>query len=253
MHEKVQLERLLDGLQGHDWLRVMGVTGITDTEKKDYEPKRDYFVREVRALVDKFRIWKEEEKRLRTEREEREKEQAAREEAEQAEEDGNEEAEEPTESSELDTNGEPPADSDVDAWAARQLLQEAKSAHKQPASKARAKGALSKVPGKGKTLPQARPVKSRGQDVSAPLTEDLNRPFTSFFSKPWERDAALNKHRHSDRRILAFGQPIPDLDEQEFKLPDDLLDPEYLKQHERERRRRKRESGVGVSKRQKTK
>lgn len=69
MHEKVQLERLLDGLQGPDWLKVMGITGVTDGEKKDWEPKRDYFVKEVELLVDKFRIWKEEEKRLRAEKE----------------------------------------------------------------------------------------------------------------------------------------------------------------------------------------
>ncbi|KAF1832357.1 hypothetical protein BDW02DRAFT_590465 [Decorospora gaudefroyi] len=69
MHEKVQLERLLDGLQGPDWLKVMGITGVTDGERKDWEHKRDYFVKEVEALVDKFRVWKEEEKRLRAEKE----------------------------------------------------------------------------------------------------------------------------------------------------------------------------------------
>ncbi|KAF1996718.1 hypothetical protein P154DRAFT_498197 [Amniculicola lignicola CBS 123094] len=69
MHEKVQLERLLDGLQGPDWLKVMGISGVTDGERKDWEPKRDYFVKEVEALVDKFRIWKEEEKRQRAEKE----------------------------------------------------------------------------------------------------------------------------------------------------------------------------------------
>ncbi|KAH3909141.1 hypothetical protein HBH56_168730 [Parastagonospora nodorum] len=69
MHEKLQLERLLDGLQGPDWLKVMGITGVTDGERKDWEPKRDFFIKEVEALVDKFRIWKEEEKRLRAEKE----------------------------------------------------------------------------------------------------------------------------------------------------------------------------------------
>jgi hypothetical protein len=69
MHEKLQLERLLDGLQGPDWLKVMGITGVTDGERKDWEPKRDFFVKEVEALVDKFRVWKEEEKRLRAEKE----------------------------------------------------------------------------------------------------------------------------------------------------------------------------------------
>jgi len=69
MHEKLQLERLLDGLQGPDWLKVMGITGVTDGERKDWEPKRDFFIKEVEALVDKFRIWKDEEKRLRAEKE----------------------------------------------------------------------------------------------------------------------------------------------------------------------------------------
>ncbi|KAL9117161.1 MAG: hypothetical protein Q9187_006306, partial [Circinaria calcarea] len=62
-HEKVQLERLLDGLKSHDWLRVMGISGITDSERKAFEPKRDFFIREVSSLIAKFRRWKEEEKR----------------------------------------------------------------------------------------------------------------------------------------------------------------------------------------------
>ena len=70
MHEKVQLERLLEGLRGHDWLRVMGISGITETEKKLYEPKRDHLIREVKILLEKFRLWKEEEKRRKVEKEE---------------------------------------------------------------------------------------------------------------------------------------------------------------------------------------
>lgn len=68
-HEKVQLERILDGLKGHDWLRAMGITGITETEKKSFESKRDYFIQEVSALIHKFRVWKEEEKRRKAEKE----------------------------------------------------------------------------------------------------------------------------------------------------------------------------------------
>lgn len=69
MHEKQQLERLLHGLQGPDWLRVMGITGVTAGETRDWESKRDYFIKEVEALVDKFRQWKQEEKRIRAEKE----------------------------------------------------------------------------------------------------------------------------------------------------------------------------------------
>ena len=68
MHEKLQLERLLDGLQGPDWLKVMGITGVTDGERGKWEEKRRWFVSEVEALVDKFRVWKEEEKRVRAEK-----------------------------------------------------------------------------------------------------------------------------------------------------------------------------------------
>ncbi|KAI4151158.1 MAG: hypothetical protein LQ340_003666, partial [Diploschistes diacapsis] len=69
MHEKVQLERLLDGLHGPDWLRVMGISGIVEGERKNWEDKRVYFVKEVKALLAKFRLWKEEERRRKVERE----------------------------------------------------------------------------------------------------------------------------------------------------------------------------------------
>lgn len=63
-HGKIQLDRLLNELHGHDWLRVMGITGIvTETERKLYEPKRAFFIREISALVEKYSEWKEEEKR----------------------------------------------------------------------------------------------------------------------------------------------------------------------------------------------
>ena len=68
-HEKVQLERLYDGLRGPDWLRVMGISGVTEGERKAWDGKRSYFVREVGALLEKFRVWKEEEKRRKLERE----------------------------------------------------------------------------------------------------------------------------------------------------------------------------------------
>ncbi|OCL10425.1 hypothetical protein AOQ84DRAFT_289324 [Glonium stellatum] len=214
MHEKVQLERLLDGLQGPDWLRVMGITGVTDGEKKDWEPKRDYFVSEVRALVDKFRIWKEEEKRLKMEREAA---LLAREE---------EEAEEEDEAgAEEDDDADIPLSSDIDAWAAHQLQQEANCASSS-APKPRAR---------------RRPISL----LPAPPPEPL-KPFTSFYSKPHLREAALGKHRHG-RNVTAFGKPIPEFEECEFALPGDYLTPDALRAHARKRRRLKRESGADKS------
>jgi hypothetical protein len=226
MHEKVQLERILDGLQGHDWLKVLGITGITDGEAKRYEEKRAYFIAEVQALVDKFKQWKEQEKKQRLEKEALI---AAR------------EAEEEDES---EGSVEPPS-SDLNASAARQLLHE--TAH---AVRLAASSTTIKVSNKGKTRADANaslPTTPSGRPrltlhpPAPPLSPD--RPFTSFYRARHLREAALGKSRHG-RNITAFGHPIPDMDEEEFQLPEDLLNPEVLKTHARERRRRKRESAV---------
>ncbi|KAI9767178.1 MAG: hypothetical protein M1835_007075 [Candelina submexicana] len=189
-HEKVQLERLLEGLKGHDWLRVMGISGITESEKKEFEPKRDLFIKEVGALVEKFRVWKEEEKRRKVDKTKlstvdgsiRSKTSGAR-------------------ASTVDgmSDGDPPDYSDVDAWAARQLHQEAVSATGTKPS--------------DKTKPnQTKPVKPPP-------------PFTSFYAKPYLRAAAIGKHRRG-RSKTAFGQPLPDMTECGFELPSELLDDE---------------------------
>ncbi|GKT41795.1 uncharacterized protein ColSpa_01976 [Colletotrichum spaethianum] len=67
-HEKDQIARLLDGLQGHDWLRVMGVSGVTETRKKQFEPARQHFIKGCQAILDKFRQWSLEEKRRKAEK-----------------------------------------------------------------------------------------------------------------------------------------------------------------------------------------
>ncbi|KAF2835479.1 hypothetical protein M501DRAFT_900862, partial [Patellaria atrata CBS 101060] len=209
MHEKVQLERLLDGLLGHDWLRVMGVTGITDGEKKDFEWKRQYFIREVRALVDKFREWKEEEKRIRM----------GKGTVPSAKDEGDDEEGNEDEHTQDDMT-EPPPSSDVDAWAARQLQQEA----------SRSTSSASVPPNQSR----------RGQRMPAhllpPPTPEPDTPFTSFFSKPYIRAAALGKHRYGSRTVLAFGLPVPDFEERLFQLPPDYTTPEELRASARRRR-----------------
>ncbi|KAF1912661.1 something about silencing, SAS, complex subunit 4-domain-containing protein, partial [Ampelomyces quisqualis] len=202
MHEKAQLERLLDGLQGPDWLKVMGITGVTDGERKDWEPKRDFFVREVEALVDKFRIWKEEEKRLRAEKEA----------ALAAPEDDDE-----------DDNDEEGGASDASATPAPN-------------------GRHEQQPSKPKTPVPRRPPRPHGFLLPL-IPPEPTAPFQSFYSKPHLRAAALGQHRHG-RNATAFGLPIPDFDEREFEVPDDFVDPQFLRDNARRRRRRKRESKV---------
>ena len=202
MHEKVQLERLLDGLKGHDWLRVMGISGITDGEKKAYEPKRDYFIREVRILLEKFREWKEEEKRRKVEKDE-----SMLDEDEEQEEDGAEEDGE----SDGDRFNYAGADDD-----ATQPHKDARSVTKAP-------------PGK------------RSHRTKAPSAPPVQKPFTSFYSKPYLRDAAIGKHRRGRARF-AFGQPLPEPVDREFGLPDDILSPEAIDGVRRSRRAKRRRS-----------
>jgi Something about silencing, SAS, complex subunit 4 len=224
-HEKVQLDRLLEELKGPDWLRIMGISGITESEKKLYEPKRVLFVREITAMIEKFKQWKEEEKRRKIEREqallaeeeeikeESEVEEVQEEEIEEEIEDEEEGQDSPSVSPGADP---PPSVNDLDALAARQLLQEADSATNQ-----------SKKP--FGTLPPLPPKPTP------------YRPFTSFYSKKHLRDAAVAGHRRS-RTLTAFGEPVPEMEDQDFELPDSILNEEAIKACGRRKRRERRTS-----------
>jgi len=212
-HEKDQVIRLLEGLQGHDWLKLMGVSGITDSRKKEYEPAREHFIRGCEAIIEKFRTWREEEKRRKLERE------AAMAEAEEAEEEQEDEEEEEEEGDVSD--GDPPDYSDVDASAARQLHEEAIARSAPPAKHPEKKA-------KVETIPSTAP--------------ELEKEFTSFFVKPYLRAAALGKHRRSGRSVAAWGHPVPDVPEVDFNLPEEYRDEETLKVHARRKRRDRRVS-----------
>jgi hypothetical protein len=194
MHEKLQLERLLDGLQGPDWLKVMGITGVTDGERKGWEGKRDWFIGEVEALVDKFRVWKEEEKRVR-DLKDRER--------------GNKEEE----------SGSGDGESEDEVEDKESLTVRAKQ----------------------KTPVPRRPPRPHGFLLPF-IPPEPTTPFTSFYAKtPHLRAAALGKNR-TGRNLTAFGVPLPEPEEREFEVPEDFVDPQFLRDNARQRRRRLRES-----------
>jgi hypothetical protein len=218
-HERDQVIRLLEGLQGHDWLKLMGVSGITESKKKDYEPAREHFIRGCEAILEKFRLWREEEKRRKAE-----KEAAAASAAEEVEEEEVEEEQEDQQEDEQEGNisdGDPPDYSDVDASAARQLHEEA-IARSAPLSKHSQKKA--KV------------------EVIPPSVPEVEKEFTSFFAKPYLRAAALGMHRRSGRSVAAWGHPVPDVTDIDFDLPEEYRDEETLKAHARRKRRDRRVS-----------
>jgi hypothetical protein len=215
-HEKYQLERLLDDLRGPDWLKTLGISGITDTEKKRYEPKRSLFIRETQALINKFKWWKEEEKRRKAERDQALAEEAAELEAEAAEHSS-------VNSSRRSISTQPPNSSELDALASQQLLDEAKSANK----RRRTQEGTDSSPLPSSLPPQPPPA--------------VHRPFTSFFAKKHLRDAAVSG-RQRGRTVLAFGLPIPDLVDQEFEIPRAILTEDAIRASQRSRRRRRRDT-----------
>ncbi|KAF4206538.1 hypothetical protein CNMCM8927_004734 [Aspergillus lentulus] len=251
-HEKMQLERLLDELKGHDWLRVMGITGIHEHEKKLYEPKRDYFMREIASLIEKFQIWKEEEKRRKLDKDKpslhaetspstapTSRDRTTSQKRKLSDRILDTTAERPTPNgaatSDAESDGEPPDPSDVDAWAAHQLQQEARSATagKRPKPSTEAPRRRKSSANKPSTALPA---------VAKPATPPPpDKPFTSFYAKPHLRDAALSPHRKGRVR-LAFGHPIPKMEVREFQPPADILTPEAIDSCRRKRRRMRRES-----------
>ncbi|KAG9229542.1 something about silencing, SAS, complex subunit 4-domain-containing protein [Amylocarpus encephaloides] len=208
-HEKDQITRLLAGLQGHDWLKMMGVSGVTDTKKKEFEPARDHFILGCETILEKFRNWKDEEKRRRLEKE-------------LAQADAKAESEEMGLDDDAESNANPPDNSDVDASAAKQLHDEAI---------ARSTTSRSSSNKKRKSEPP-------------PVAIEPEKEFTSFFAKPYLRAAALGKHRRSNRSVSAWGHSVPEVPELDFELPEEFRDEESMKTQARRKRLNRRVSKI---------
>lgn len=234
-HEKDQIIRLLEGLQGHDWLRVMGVSGITETKKKSFEPAREYFSKGCQNILDKFKNWNLEEKRRKLEKERALAEQA--EEEEEEEEGASEEAVEEVldieeaahtisgENTEV-RNGHEVDDSDMET------SQDDTSEGSSPAKQLRQEA-----------MARSRIAAARKQAQLGVVEEfEPPREFTSFFNKKYERDGALHRQRRAGRKVLAWGHPVPDITEVDFDLPEEYRDDETMRARARKKRRDKRQS-----------
>lgn len=252
-HEKDQIIRLLNELQGHDWLRTMGVNGVTESKKRTFEPARDHFIRGCQAILEKFRLWSQEEKKRKLE-----KERALAEAEQQGEDDDDDEDDEEEDAEEIDeddedtsgneeepgeyeedaenvgtsemgdeedenadnvSDGDPPDYSDVDASIAKQLSEEASARVDYTTSNLK---------------------RSRGEHPTWSSEPYISKEFTSFFDKKHQRDAALNQKRRRGRSAMAWGHPIPDIPKDDFDLPEEYRDVETLKAHARQKRRARR-------------
>lgn len=261
-HERDRIIRILDELQGHDWLRVMGVSGITETRKKSFEPARDHFIRGCEAILAKFRRWSQEEKRRK-----QEKDRAASELAhgkESAAESGSSDdhgssshstphgGDEDAASHRDDGSTVSEPVSDVDASIEKQLHEEvlarsrmasdppvadsaaASSSTSALNAKAKAKEGGDKQGAKGRAKPAPKATKRKEPEP------EMEKEFKSFFAKRHERDAALKSNRRTNRKVLAWGHPIPDIPEADYEPPENVIDAETVKTLERRRRRDRR-------------
>jgi hypothetical protein len=246
----------------------MGLPSVHETEKKLYEPKREILVQELVTLVNKFQAWKDEERRRKLEKEKEKPDEA--------------DAGLRKRSRLDDDSSPAPADlqstpdpNDVDALAARQLHQEARSAG---AAKSKNRKSTSKTVSteeESKSSPKRKKVNPTQPPAPAPTptpasasapapapapTKNLKQaslslfwapapregPFTSFFRQRHVRDAAIAAtkgiRRGGSRSALAFGHPVPEVDEGDFEVPGEILTEEAILQSQRKRRRLRRKS-----------
>ncbi|KAL3958417.1 hypothetical protein ACCO45_006579 [Purpureocillium lilacinum] len=235
-HEKDQIIRLLEGLQGHDWLRSW---------KKTFEPARAYFIKGCQAILEKFKNWNLEERRRKQEREKALAEQAAesksdeqddeersaQDDEEQGEEEEEDDAEEEADEDRTMQGTGADREESEDVSTSQDDTSEASSPAKQLRQEAMARSRMAAA------LRQARSARP-----TPPRPPETPREFKSFFSKRYERESALNKNRRTGRKVMAWGHPLPELPEADFVLPEEYRDSETLKARARKKRRDKRGS-----------
>jgi hypothetical protein len=271
-HERDQIIRLLEGLQGPDWLRTMGVSGITESRKKSFEPAREYFIKGCQAILEKFRLWSLEEKRRKHEKgravagtseedsstshketspedgtgdedseggEESEighkhDDGGEGEEQEDGTEDGTEDEEEQDDDEDVDDQEDAPDSSSED-------LAEEKESEGDPPDYSDVDASVAKQL-HDEALARSRISASRSpkRGRSAEKLPEPPRELRSFFKKKHEREGALSRHRRGGRKAIAWGEPIPDIQRVDFDLPEDYLGANTQKnRHSRWRRDRR--------------
>lgn len=251
-HKEQQIEQLLEDLRGHDWLRVMGLPGVHENEKKLYEPKRQILIQELVALVNKFQAWRDEERRRKLAKEKplstEEADRRSRKRSRPAEDND-------ADSSPLPETPSTPDINDVDALAARQLHEEARSAsdakHRKSVSEPRKpkRPETDETPSNDKGNAKRPKPQPSIPPIPAPHYYPVpDKPFTSFFEDRHARDVAVaattGNRRGRTNNVLAFGQPVPEVEAAEFEPDPELLTEEAIQASRRQRRRLKRRSAT---------
>ncbi|KAJ5232497.1 hypothetical protein N7468_005453 [Penicillium chermesinum] len=253
-HEKQALERLLEELRSPEWLRVMGLVGVHESDKKLYEPKRQILIQELVVLVNKFQAWKDEEKRRRLMKEKPHAATDAEQESRRSRKRSKpaEEAESsPVPGTETPSTPDP---SDVDAWAARQLHQEARSASGAKLNKpfSSAQKAKPKAPGPSsvekRTPKTQKPPAKQQKTLDAFLSRAVDPspppppPAEVEDDMQWEGRPAAIEQADQSETTLESGYYIPEPEEREYAPPSEYLTEDFIKASRRHMRYLKRQS-----------
>ncbi|RKF83433.1 putative iq calmodulin-binding domain-containing protein [Golovinomyces cichoracearum] len=200
-HDKYQVARLLDGLQGQDWLKLMGISGVPESKKRDYENARRYFIQGCESIMAKFRLWRDKEKRQKIEKDASLvvgiKDHQA-----------------------LPRRRSNPEYSDSENSVTRQLLQEATTRSITVIKNFRIKSETES------SVPKSSQCCGNVQESE------------STSPKPSHREIALIKqNQRKGKTAMAWGYPIPEIPAQEFDLPEGFhTDETFLRAYARRKR-----------------
>ena len=216
--QKAQYEKKLTNLKSEEWMKIFGLAGLVasgiDIDRKALEKRRAAMIKDLEAMLMRYNTCKEEERRRRVAR-------------------GGRASGSPVNSMDVETRKsstedyEVPLDDEDD--------EDDKGGKVNAGNSGRAVG--DEADHQPNTLKKRRqkPKQSKPKMEPAAVPEHEPKHFTSFYKNPHDRKAAVSGWRRAGRNLSAFGQPLPEPESQEFRLPDEILN--AAARHTRARRR----------------
>lgn len=236
-YDKQRYEERLEKLRGTDWIKTFNLGGIAvKLGNGEMEKRRQVVIRWHESLLEKFKAWKEEERRQKAakggrlsrsmtnsqerdtaefedlhekpacdEDDEDDEDEDDEDDDEDEDEDDDEQVDEEEDIYAIVDDSDDPGDNSYRSKQYRYTSKSSKGAHRFPYTESPKKKQL-----------------------------DL-KPFTSFYNKSHMRLAAISTGRKSSRNLTAFGEPLPEIEEREFLLPDEFF--QQTARHMRARRR----------------
>lgn len=216
-YDKQRYEERLEKLRGTDWIKTFNLGGIAmKLGNAEMEKRRQVVIKWHESLLEKFKAWKEEERRQKaakggrlsrsmTNSQERDTVESEDLHDQTAHNDDDEQIDEEEDIYAIVDDSDDAGDNSYHSKPYRHTLKPSKGAHR---------------------FLYAESPKKKQSDLKA---------FTSFYGKSHMRLAAISTGRKSSRNLTAFGEPLPEIEEKEFLLPDEFF--QQTARHMRARRR----------------